>query len=396
MTRHQLEYKKNIASKLDVSPTQIDLYWKGRVGLYALLKAFGVSEGGEVVMPAFTCVVVPNAVLYLGAKPVYVDVSTKTLNTELAAIKEKVTERTKCILIQNTFGLSSEVEEIVNYASDKGILTIEDCTHGFGGTFNGKMNGTYCDAAFYSTQWNKPFSTGVGGFSLLNNLAYQDSLKSVNEELEKPGPREKYMLSLLIKINKYLLNDFTYWTALKLYRKLSKKGLVVGSSKDIEIVSTEQPKSYFISSSSVQNKAGIRALKTFESVLETRARNGKILNDFFKQNGLWHYQDEDIVNHSFLKYPVFVKDKLSFQEKAEKARIKLGDWFVSPIHPVMNDFDQWKLKLSDFPLAESLSNKILNITTEDKDISRTIAFLEENKKEMISKEQVEKLSPHME
>ena len=49
-------------------------FWKGRVALYALLKSVGVSEGSEVVVPGFTCVVVPNAVLYTGATPVYADI----------------------------------------------------------------------------------------------------------------------------------------------------------------------------------------------------------------------------------------------------------------------------------------------------------------------------------
>ena len=68
------KYKKEIAAHLNASPKQISLYWKGRVGLYALLKAMGIGKGDEVILPAFTCVVVPNAILYLGATPVYVDI----------------------------------------------------------------------------------------------------------------------------------------------------------------------------------------------------------------------------------------------------------------------------------------------------------------------------------
>ncbi len=68
-------YKKAIASVLGCSSDNIFLYWKGRVALYAALKAMGVKEGDEIILPAFTCVVVPNSIIYLGAKPVYVDIN---------------------------------------------------------------------------------------------------------------------------------------------------------------------------------------------------------------------------------------------------------------------------------------------------------------------------------
>ena len=81
------KYKKAIAAILKCNPANIFLYWKGRVALYAILKAMGVKDGDEVIIPAFTCVVVPNAILYLGAKPVYVDISIEDYNTDAKKAK---------------------------------------------------------------------------------------------------------------------------------------------------------------------------------------------------------------------------------------------------------------------------------------------------------------------
>lgn len=381
--KYEEEYKNSISDYLGVKPYQIDLYWKGRVALYALLKSFGIKKGDEVIIPAFTCVVVPNAILYLGAKPIYVDVSNETLNTTLDQIKSKVTDKTKCIIIQNTFGLSSEVEEIIAFSKEKDILTIEDCTHGFGGVYNKQPNGTYSDAAFYSTQWNKPFSTGIGGFSLLNNLDYLDRMKDENSNLAKPKKKDKYILASLIQAKKYLLHDSTYWTALKLYRRLSKSGIVVGSSKGEELTGTKMPDNYFLSSTPVQNKVGISELSRLNKILQLREGNGKILNEFLKNKGKWHYKREDLQNHSFLKFPIFVKDKEAFQKKAEKAKVRLGDWFVSPIHPVLEDFSLWSINPSKFPNAERLSNSILNIATDEKRLTKVIDFLDNNIDDLI-------------
>lgn len=371
-------YKSSIAKWLNTDNSRIELYWKGRIGLYAILKSFGIEKGDEVILPAFTCVVVPNAIIYCKGTPVYVDINKVTLNTTIDKIKEKVSAKTKVIVIQNTFGLSSDVKEIVSFAKEKGILTIEDCTHGFGGEYEGKPNGSYCDAAFYSTQWNKPFSTGIGGFAVMNNRKYIDRFNLVNDKLISPSIKDRNVLALLIQAKKYLLHDSTYWSAIKLYRKLSKSGLVVGSSKGEELVSPEMPENYFLKSVRVQEKVGSKAIKELPDVLRRRKEMGLLYNEFFRTNEKWHYQKEDLANHSFLNFPVFVKDKAAFQKKAENAKIRLGDWFVSPIHPVLEDFDLWGLNINDCPNAIEKSNHILNLPTDLVGQDKVIQFLKVN------------------
>lgn len=372
---YTLNYKEAIAQRLQVNSDRISLYWKGRVGLYALLKAMNISEGDEVIIPSFTCVVVPNAIIYCGAKPIYVDISENTLNTTADLIEQKITSKTKCIIIQNTFGLSSEVEEIVALAKKHNIRTIEDCTHGFGGTYNGLPNGSYCDAAFYSTQWNKPFSTGIGGFAVLNNAAFANDFQKVNSQLATPSRKDRYVLASLIQAKKYLLHDSTYWAALRLYRSMSKSGLVVGSSKGEELIDTKMPKNYFLRAVQVQEKVGEKALLHLAQALGNRQQNGMQYNQFLKALGKWHYSEEDLLNHSFLTFPIFVKDKKAFQTAAEKAKIRLGDWFVSPIHPVIENFEKWHLQPNDFQVAVEKSNHILNLPTEPSNIHQVLDFL---------------------
>lgn len=376
-------YIKEISKWLNTSPNQIELYWKGRVGLYAILKSFGVEQNDEVILPAFTCVVVPNAIIYCGAIPKYVDINPSTLNTSLDQIKQTVTNKTKVIIIQNTFGLSSEVKEIVTFAKEHNILTIEDCTHGFGGEYEHNPNGSYCDAAFYSTQWNKPFSTGIGGFSVMNNIEFIESFHRVNALLKTPSKKDRYILSLLIQAKKYLVHDSTYWTAIKLYRKLSRYGVVVGSSKGIELTSTEMPNNYFLRSVKVQERVGTSALKQLTDVLNRRKNVGLLYNDFFKKHGKWHYPKEVLLNHSFLNFPIFVNDKEAFQKKAENAKIRLGDWFVSSIHPVLDNFNLWHIDINDFPIAKEKADCILNLPTDVIKTDKMLSFLEQNINDLI-------------
>lgn len=373
-------YQKEISRFLNTSPEQVFLYWKGRVGLYAILKAMGIGKGDDVLLPAFTCVVVPNAILYLGARPVYVDVNPATFLPDLDCIKKGVTKNTKCILVQNTFGLSHQVDEICAFAKENNIYTVEDCTHGFGGTYKGKPNGSFSDAAFYSTQWNKPFSTGVGGFVYLRNTKFKADLIEVNKSLIPVTAQKNFALSVLIFLNQYLINDFTYWPLLKLYRFLSKVGLVIGSSSGTEITSTKMPSDFFMASSKVQHRQGLKALKTLKNDLQLRKENALKINDWMRENGKRNVDDVFIPNHSFLKYPVLCKDRAIFTEKATESNIQLGDWFNSLLHPVQGSLAPWGIaEEKEFPVAHRTSKKILNLPTDVKKYEKLQSFLEKNK-----------------
>jgi perosamine synthetase len=374
----ELQYKSILANKLQSKPEQIFCYWKGRVALYTALKALGINSEDEVIVQAFTCVVVPNAIIYLGAKPVYVDINEDSLNTTLSNIQAATTAKTKCILIQNTFGLSSEVDEIVAFAKSKGIFTIEDCTHGFGGYYQNRPNGIRSDFSFFSTQWNKPFSTGVGGFLLVNNKGFLKEIHKVNELLIKPGLKKTLILKMLISFKKAFLGDRSYWFFVKLYRFLSKMGLVVGSSSGSEISSTVMDDNYFMEAAKVQYREGIRALNHLDKSMLLRKQNAQRYSQFLQTNGKIYVNEIFNENHSFLKYPILIKDRITFIEKAEKASVRLGDWFLSPIHPVESEFEKWFLIPENFPIASYVSKHVLNLPTEIENPEKVITFLIQN------------------
>ena len=213
-------YALKLAERLG-GASPVFLYWKGRVALYASLRAMGVNLGDEVIMPAYTCVVVPNAIFYAGALPVYVDVRPDTYCLDPDKLETALTDRTKVILCQNTYGLSADVEKVVEIARQRGIYTIEDCAHGFGGTYKGKANGTFCDAAFFSTQWNKPFSTGLGGFAVVNNKALLPQVEALEKEKQRPTLGETSLLRQLIRTRRWLVRDWSYWKLVAFYRWLA-------------------------------------------------------------------------------------------------------------------------------------------------------------------------------
>ncbi len=378
--KNDIKYKQAIADVLRCNADQIMLYWKGRVALYAILKAMGIKEGDEVIIPAFTCIVVPNAIKYIGAKPVYVDISPENYNSDIKKLKEAITDKTKVILCQNTFGLSSNIEEIIKIADENNLFTIEDCTHGFGGYYNGKPNGSYCDAAFYSTQWNKPFSTGIGGFLVVNNKSLVEKIKILEKEKIKPTFASEYTLSFLLFFRKYFINNYSYQSLVGLFRFLSKKNLIIGSTQGDELSGIQMPEEYFKDISGVQVRAGLKKLKHLDEVNKLRKKNAADYSGFLKSKGKNFVDEKLFNNHLFLKYPLLVKDREMFFRLAHKDKIVLGDWFISPLYPIKENLNLWDFDVNKFPISVDISKKIVNLPTDVKENSKIISFLSKNLK----------------
>src|SRR3972149_5387123 len=100
----------------------------GRSALLAILRAFGVGAGDEVIVQAFTCVAVPNSVRWAGATPVFTDVD-ETLNLDTVDCARKITKRTKAIIVQHTFGVPAAMDAIVSLGRKHNLVIIDDCRH---------------------------------------------------------------------------------------------------------------------------------------------------------------------------------------------------------------------------------------------------------------------------
>ena len=110
-----------------------------------------------------------NAILRVGAKPIYADICPKTFGTCPSSVKKLVTHNTKVIVAQHSFGIPCDIVEIAKIAKDKGIFLIEDCALSFDSSLSGVQVGLFGDAALFSFDHTKPISTLIGGMICTNS-----------------------------------------------------------------------------------------------------------------------------------------------------------------------------------------------------------------------------------
>ena len=164
-------------------------------GLHLALAAMGVGPGDEVIIPAFTWVATANVVLYCGAIPVFVDVSTETFNMDPEQVASKVTDKTKAIIPVHLFGLCADMDAIKAVIPKK-VKILEDAACAAGAKYKGKYAGTLGDAAVFSFHPRKSITTGEGGmittqddsfFELMNQMRNHGA--TISEEQRHHGPR---------------------------------------------------------------------------------------------------------------------------------------------------------------------------------------------------------------
>lgn len=122
-------------------------------GLDALtlsLKALNIGEGDEVIVPSNTYIATILAVLHAGAKPVLCEPDIETYNISPSAIEDKITLRTRAILVVHLYGKLCAMDEIVQIAKKYHLKIVEDCAQAHGASLNGKLSGTWGDAAGFS------------------------------------------------------------------------------------------------------------------------------------------------------------------------------------------------------------------------------------------------------
>lgn len=335
-------------------------FWKGRVALYAILRGLEIGNDDEVILPGFTCVVVPNAVRFVGAKPVFVDIAPGTYNLDPERVERAITSRCKAILIQHTFGIPADLDRLLEIADRRRIAIIEDCAHALMSMHRGRAVGTYGTAAFFSSQWSKPYTTGLGGIAVTSSEELAERLREIQLEFVEPPKIQLARLRAQHQIHEWFFRPQFYWVAVGALRRLSDWNLFIGSSGKDELDS-QMPVDTGWRMSSFQATIGQERLGSLPENLNHRSQLAELYRQRLQLRGwpvaLTPLQTEP----AFLRYPLRVANKWEVLQKAAESRVELGSWFESVLHPVRTSLDRFGYLPGCCPVAERTANQVLNL-----------------------------------
>ena len=151
----------------------------GSVALDLAVYSAGITEGDEVIIPAFTIISPAAAVVRVGAKPVLIDCDPETWNMQVSEVESKITLKTKAIIIVHIYGLPTDVDPILDIAKKYGLVVIEDAAEMHGQTYRGKPCGSFGDISTFSFYPNKHITTGEGGMVVCNDDYLADRCRSL-------------------------------------------------------------------------------------------------------------------------------------------------------------------------------------------------------------------------
>jgi len=154
----------------------------GTMALVIALLAVGIKPGDEVLIPALTMVATANAVRFIGAKPVLVDVDdTLCMDTDVGLTLNYISQKTKAIIYVSLNGRSGDIERLAKECKNKGIFLIEDACQSLGSSHNEKSLGTFGDIGCYSLSPHKLISTGQGGLIVTDNDKLSDNVRRLKD-----------------------------------------------------------------------------------------------------------------------------------------------------------------------------------------------------------------------
>ncbi len=363
------EFKRYLGTKYAVS------FNSGRSALMAILDSLWLERGSEILLQAFTCNAAPNPVIWTDFKPIYVDCDENTFNIDINDLRRKITPKSKAVIVQHTFGLPAEMDEIVKICQEHNLILIEDCAHALGAEYQGRKVGTFGKAAFFSFSRDKIISSVYGGMAVTDDELLAQKLKKYMMDIGYPSHFWVFQQLLHPVLMNWLISPtykyfgkylFVLFQELNILSKAvhwkEKRGLKPG---------------YF--PKRMPNALEILALNQFKKLKRFNEHRKKITAFYAEELSNTKYQIPDTKynnGHVFLRFSVRHSNAHRIIREAWSRNILIGDWYTTPIAPDYNKLEKIKhgkslrltsenmgYKLGSCPMAEKLAKETLNLPT---------------------------------
>jgi perosamine synthetase len=161
----------------------------GSTALELAVRTLRLPEGSEVIMPAFTIISCAAAIVRAGLVPVLVDAEPLTWNMDVSKIAERITSKSKAIMVVHIYGLPTDTQPIVELAAQHQLRVVEDAAEMHGQTCRGKPCGSFGDVSVFSFYPNKHITTGEGGMIVTDDAELAEACRSLRNLSHSPRRR---------------------------------------------------------------------------------------------------------------------------------------------------------------------------------------------------------------
>jgi perosamine synthetase len=366
------KYEAAFAEKFECQ--QGVMFSHGRSGLFALLKVWGL-EGAEVICPAYTCVVVPHAVVLSGNVPIFVDCEEGGFNADIEEIRQAITEKTRVIIPTHLFGYAMDVHAVDAIARDAEekyghrVYVIQDCAHSYGVRWKGEVVSRFGDATIFGSNISKIINSIFGGMVITNDALLAGDLRRwrsdhlVNASIAKTLKRLAYFVAVNVAFN-HAIYGLVNW--------LDRRGVLGKFTQYYDEGQIEFPADWDLAPSEIEARIGSVQLEKYDRIIETRRGTARrVIAEMQSRDDIWMlpYDEEATYSHIVAR----VADRDAWVERYRVQGIQLGILIDYSI-PMMSAYQKYQKKIPkrsneyarsmiNFPPFMESSSKTLPSTT---------------------------------
>jgi len=363
IAKFELEFAKKYGFNYAIS------FPYARTGLYSIFKALKIRDS-NILMPAYTCIVVPNAVVLSGNKPVFADSDFKSNNMHIGANFKQELKKFKVFIPTHMFGNPMHYEHIKKDFNGDAII-IEDCCLALNLQINGKSVGKGADFAMFSFNISKQMTTFDGGMIVTDNKEYYDLLLKQRDKVCKlPSWKKKFKVLFLLLFSSVIYNRIVYG-----FMNFLRENLTVFRNRtnmdNWAVDKIDMPGDYDEGYTKLQAKIGLSQIRKIDDMISKKAENVKLYDKYLSQK--FKYKTNLDSDRVYSHYNLYIDNREDFIKYMRENGVNIGlamDYSV-PSTSAYKKYSRGEYKNSDkiaqmvlnLPIYNSLNkNNIKNIS----------------------------------
>jgi dTDP-4-amino-4,6-dideoxygalactose transaminase len=295
---HQVKFAVGVASGTDA--------------LHLALRAADIGPGDEVITTPFTFIATAEAVSYVGAVPVFVDIRPDTFNMDVSQIAQKITKRTKAILPVHLYGQAVDMGPLMKIATKHNLKVIEDCAQSFGAEYRGKKTGSFGDMGCFSFFPSKNLGCyGDGGMIITDDQRLAERLQS----LRNHGSKVRY-----------------YHDEIGYNSRLDEIQAAILNVK----------------------------FKRIDSYNESRRKNAALYNRQLDMPGIQTPVESGDGKHVYHQYTIRLKDRNAVKKRLDEAKMSSMIYYPVPLH-LQAAYKSLGMAMGSLPVSEQVAREVLSL-----------------------------------